>query len=193
MRTACQMTIIAPPTTACPDGCRACPAQASNPSAGGGSDTSAPQNLMATHSSLFPPGGPLPRGRDAFTLIEVMIAMAIFFVAVFALLDLVTQNVRAARNLKPDSVDASSLAAELMLTNKLTEGSESGDFGNMYPGYSWSREINLVSTNGMFQVDFSVSGPSGQRKMSILLYRPESQTRVGAGSGAGFQMRGGGQ
>lgn len=118
-----------------------------------------------------------------------MIAMAIFFTAIFALLELVTQNLRAARRLRPDSVDASSVAAQLMLTNKLEEGSDSDTFGDMYPGYSWQRDINLVSTNGLFQVDFWVNGPSGQRKMSILLYRPESSTRLGAGVGAGLQLR----
>jgi general secretion pathway protein I len=114
----------------------------------------------------------------AFTLIEVMIAMAIFCLAVFAILDLVTQNLRAARLLQPDSVDAGSLAAELMLTNKVTEGGDSGDFGDLYPGYSWSREINEVSTNGLYRVDFTVvrngRGPNNATHMSIFLYRPES-------------------
>jgi Tfp pilus assembly protein PilV len=131
------------------------------------------------------------RDNRAFTLLEVLIAMFIFFMAIFAILDLVAQNLRSARRIQPDSIDASSLAAELMLTNRLEEGSVTGDFGEMYPGYSWARDIYLVSTNGLFQVDFTVfrSGPSEESKMSIFLYRPESKIRPGEGVGRGFQMR----
>ena len=119
-----------------------------------------------------------PRQTRAFTLLEVMIAIGVFCIAVFAILDLVNRNLRAARMLQPDSVDAGSLAAELMLTNKLQESSASGDFGDLYPGYSWSREITLFSTNGLFRVDFTVArdggGPNSQSHMSMLLFRPDS-------------------
>ncbi len=134
-----------------------------------------------------------PKPIAAFTLLEVLIAMGIFFMAIFAILDLVAQNVRAARRIQPDSIDASSLAAELMLTNRLEEGSMSGDFGDLYPGYSWSRDIYLVSTNGLFQVDFKVfrDGAAEDSTMSILLYRPDSNVRAGS-LGRGVSMRGGG-
>lgn len=58
----------------------------------------------------------------AFTLLEVMIAVAIFFMATFAILNLVGSSVRAARSLEPFSLDASSVVAELSLTNRLEEG-----------------------------------------------------------------------
>jgi Tfp pilus assembly protein PilV len=121
------------------------------------------------------------RSEDAFSLIEVMIAMAIFFMATFAILGLVSQSIGAAAGLKRHEVDIGSLAAELSLTNILQEGSESGDFGNLYPGASWTREISEVSSNGFYRVDFAVVRPpsNGRAKatpvvetMSILLYRP---------------------
>ena len=117
--------------------------------------------------------------RHAFTLLEVLIAMGIFFMAIFAILELVSQNLRAVRSIRPDSVDASSLAAELTLTNRLEEGFEAGDFGDLYPEYSWERNIYLVSTNGLYQVDFTVfrSGRGEDSKMSLLLFRPQSSTR----------------
>src|SRR5258708_3819044 len=95
-------------------------------------------------------------GKTAFTLLEVMIAMGIFFMAIFAILALVSTNLRNARLLQKPSVDASMLIAELSQTNKLVEGIETGDFGDVYPGYRWTREINQVKTNGLFQVDFVV-------------------------------------
>lgn len=132
---------------------------------------------------------PVPRPRTAFTLLEVLIAMGIFFMAIFAILNLLSQNLRAARMLRPDHVDASSLLAELMLTNKLEEGSMSGDFGDLYPGFSWSQNATMVSTNGLFQVDFSIfrTDGAGESRMSVLLYRPDSTIRAGNTRGAGLQ------
>jgi len=77
------------------------------------------------------PAGPSgARSRAAFTLLEVMIAMAIFFMAIFAILGLVAQNLQVARGLSMGEVDFSTVAAELALTNRLDEGTTTGDFGD---------------------------------------------------------------
>lgn len=121
--------------------------------------------------------------RAAFSLIEVMIAMGLFFMAIFAILELTSRNLRAARSLQQLPPDIGGLAAEYANTNRLEEGSESGDFGDLYPGYSWNRETMLVGTNGLFEVDFTIRWTVDQRpvesKMDILLYRPESNTQGG--------------
>jgi hypothetical protein len=125
---------------------------------------------------------PAQRG---FTLLEVLIAMAIFFAAIFAILDLVTQNLRIARGLGLGEIDFSSVAAELSLTNRLEEGSVSGDFGDLRPGASWIADTMLYSSNGLYQVDILVDWPENglvkQRKVSILLYRPGSANRMRGG------------
>lgn len=132
------------------------------------------------------PGLPRRQGWDgaavrAFTLLEVMIAMAIFFVAIFAILGLVSQNLRVARGLKLGEVDFSTVAAELALTNKLEEGSMSGDFGDAYPGASWTTEVSLYSSNGLYQADIAIVWPQNgivqAQQTSILLYRPDSVQR----------------
>jgi hypothetical protein len=113
----------------------------------------------------------------AFTLIEVMIALGIFFVAMFAILGLVSNSLRNARALQRKTVDCGMVAAELSLTNKLTEGLETGDFGDLYPDFEWTRDIYEVETNHLYQVDMIVQRRSGgvvESKMSILLFRPES-------------------
>ena len=117
-----------------------------------------------------------------FTLLEVIIACAIFFIAGFAILELVTRSVSMARSLQQREPDAGMLAASLSLTNQLIEGSETGDFedlaGNLYPDYSWGRDTLEVFSNGLFQVDFYVINDkrSGAEpaKMSIFLFRPQS-------------------
>ncbi|MBI4327717.1 MAG: hypothetical protein HY674_20995 [Chloroflexi bacterium] len=124
-----------------------------------------------------------------------MIALGIFFMAIFAILDLTSRNLRAARSLQPLSVDASSLAGELSLTNRLEEGPLPSDlitqFEDLYPGYTCHGEIREVFTNGLFQVDFEVVGVKERTvvasTMSILLYRPASGglMRPGGGRPAG--------
>jgi hypothetical protein len=120
-----------------------------------------------------------------------MIAIAILFIAGFAILDLVSQNLRAARMLQQSGVTAAPLAAELTLTNKLEEGTASGNFGERHPGYTWTRELYLVGTNGLWQADFLVFGPNDRRapisQMSILLF----DGRSASGQGVPFRRVGG--
>ena len=123
-------------------------------------------------------------GIRAFTLLEVIIACAVFFVAAFAIMQLVITGLAQAKALEQKEPDAGMLAATLSMTNQLVEGVESGDFEDLCPdlyrGYRWAREINEVSSNSLFQVDFIVyrdqrkKGPA-ESKMSILMFRPGSK------------------
>lgn len=137
-----------------------------------------PSNLITHHASRITP---------AFTLLEVMIAVAIFFMCVFSILELVSSNLKNVQRLQKPAVDIGSLASELSLTNKLEEGSDSGNFGSLYPGVSWSRNLTMVGTNGLFQVDFVVQDGSGggrypvESRLSIFLYRPESPMGISSG------------
>jgi len=141
------------------------------------------------HRLESPPRGAQVRGclplrerdaRAAFSLLEVMIACGIFFMCIFAILALVSNVLRNARSLRRVEVDAGMVAAQTVGTNKLYEGSESGDFGNLYPDYSWDKEISQVSTNGLFQVDIVVRRRGLQRPvdtMSIWVFAPDSPSQ----------------
>ena len=127
--------------------------------------------------------GPHRRGRRAFSLLEVMVAIGIFFMAVFAILGLVSSSLANARHLRRPMVDAGVLAGELSLTNQLIEGMASGDLGEFlgksYQGYSWTYAVTEVQSNKLFQVDFIVQDDNSYNrpvvsKMSILLFRPQS-------------------
>src|SRR5829696_4331624 len=119
---------------------------------------------------------------SAFTLLEVIIAATIFFLFAFAVLQLVSSGLVAARKLQQREPDFGALASELALTNQLVEGGDSGDFddtyGDLYRGYSWSREIMEVYSNGFFQVDFTIynDGAKGSapRHSTVFFYKPGS-------------------
>ena len=136
--------------------------------------------------------GLLPRGREAaFTLLEVMVATAVLFACVFAILSVVATGLKGARILQEPEVDVTALAGLLSLTNKLTEGSASGDFEEIAPGlyrdWRWERDVYEVSTNGLFKVDFVVTkrGSRAEQRLSILLYRPDSPSSPFGGRALG--------
>jgi Tfp pilus assembly protein PilV len=115
--------------------------------------------------------------QRAFTLMEVMIAIAIFFMSVFVILALVSQSLANARRLQRPIVDAGMIASELSLTNQIVEENQSGDFGDAYPGYTWTADITEVQTNKLFQVDYVVQRSDNKevmQKMSVLFFRPQS-------------------
>jgi hypothetical protein len=96
------------------------------------------------------------RRSAAFSLLEVIIACAIFFMVAFALLDLVTRSLVAAKSLSKREPDPGIILAALSLTNAFEEGSMSGDYEDiapgMYPGYRWDALIEEVGSNGLFKV-----------------------------------------
>jgi len=109
-----------------------------------------------------------------------MIACGIFFMAIFAILSLVSSTLRNARILRRVDVDAGMVAAQVCNTNKLYEGTQSGDFGNLYPDYSWETYTTEVATNHLFQVDIMVRRRGLQQpvdKMSIYYFAPDSPLR----------------
>src|SRR5437588_6583047 len=123
----------------------------------------------------------LLRGDSAFTLLEVMIACGIFFIAIFAILALVASTLRNAQVLRRVDVDAGMVAAQLFKTNRLYEGSESGDFGNIFPDYSWETMTQeaFPFTNGLWQVDIVVrrrGRSDAYDSMTVWVYSPESRS-----------------
>jgi hypothetical protein len=121
-----------------------------------------------------------PRFR-AFTLMEVMIAAGIFFMAIFTILALVSTSLRNARALRQIDVDAGMVAAQLYKTNKLTEGIDSGDFGDLYPNFSWETDSEQIESNGLWQVDIIVKRRDLKNPvdvMSVWVYSPDSKSSV---------------
>ncbi len=105
----------------------------------------------------------------SFTLIEIVVAMALFFAAGFALLNLIGTNLRILRSLYVPHPDMGSVATELTLalqTNRdVSALNLSGDFGEVFPGATWSAQLTVLATNsgvwgkragGLYQVNLSL-------------------------------------
>lgn len=124
------------------------------------------------------------RCRTAFTLVEVMIAVGIFFIALISILGVMTRGLAAARGLQISAPDTGMLAAERYVTNMLEEATSSGDFGDAYQGFTWERDEYPVASNGLWRVDFFVfkrtdRGPELYDTLSIWLYKPDSKMKGG--------------
>jgi len=116
-----------------------------------------------------------------FTLLEVMIAVGIFFIGVFAILGLVSSSLANARRLQRPLVDAGAVASWLAVTNKLVEGIYTvnlGDvLGDAYNGYDCTYDVEEAGTNKLFQVGYTVRSTGGNEiiySMTNLFYSPQS-------------------
>ena len=122
------------------------------------------------------------RPRDGFTLMEVMIAIGVFCVGVFAILSLVATVMRGARLLDRPMVDAGVIAGQIAQTNSIVETSGLGDLseflGERYKGYKYVYTINELETNKLFEADIKVTSDAPGKPvistMTVLLYRPQS-------------------
>ena len=118
-----------------------------------------------------------------FTLLEVIIALAIFFTAVVAVLELTSQNLRLAQTLLQKRPDIGALASATMLDKELSEGFEEPvdpNFEEMFPGCKWDRDVVSVSSNGLYRVTINLFESTGggelQTTTSFLMYRPDLAT-----------------
>lgn len=123
----------------------------------------------------------IPARRRAFTLLEVMIAVGIFFMATFAILGLISTSLSNARRLQKPLVDASVLASQLSLTNKLVEGTVTGNLGNLlgkdYREYNYIIDTVEVQTNHLYEVAFVIENAGNRTvlsKLNTYMYRPGS-------------------
>ena len=104
--------------------------------------------------------------NDGFTFLEVMIALSIIAIALTAVLNLQSQSLSMANEVKlhtTASLLAQSKVSEIESTPPAEMESDSGDFGEDFPDYSWRIDINDVIienpegiSNFLKQMDLSV-------------------------------------
>ena len=132
--------------------------------------------------TAIPTGAAGGRGPQAFSLLEVMVAIGIFFMGVFAIIGLVSSSLENARRFQHPIVDASVVASEVSLTNKLVVGIYSGDLseflGKSGQGYTYTYSVDEEQSNKLFKVSIvlqdDIHGRAVVSKTTLLLFRPQS-------------------
>ncbi len=120
------------------------------------------------------------RNAAGFTLLEVMIAVAVIAIAFVTLIGAQSQSVAIATGSKFDAM-ASLLAQRKMVELSLSGYGElqsgSGDFGTEYPSFSWKTEVTeldegdtgLKGIGGMLKaVDLTVSFAQDASQLYVL-------------------------
>jgi general secretion pathway protein I len=121
------------------------------------------------------------RRYSGFTLLEVMIAVAIIAIVLVAVFGSQSQSLSLANDAK-FSTTAALLAqrkmAEVEMEDSLDVSSASGDFGEDFPEYQWELDISEVPLPGieglefLKQVDVAVRwGDKDQFRYALRLYR----------------------
>ena len=90
-----------------------------------------------------------------FTLLEVMVAVAIIAIALTTLLGSQSQSVSFANSAKFETMAA--LLAQSKMSEITAQGADSlsgssGDFGDDYPGFTWEATVSDISIEGMSNI-----------------------------------------
>ncbi len=148
--------------------------------------------------------------KKAMTLVEVMLAVVIFVIAIFSILTLVNQTLNTVKAIQRQTPDLGALAGRTLLELPVPEGElDVGltdpidpDFGKnvgadrpIYPNAWWKRDlIPLDETNGLYQASVIVedevirknkNSPSifVEYELRFLMFRPDlAKSLLGDGS-----------
>lgn len=107
-----------------------------------------------------------PRQQAGFTLIEIMVALAVFSLAVLALLRLETATIRGARTL--DDSFLAGLVARNIANDAITDarppvaGRTTGSEIAGGRAWNWVRQVRSTGNAAIVRIDVAVSNGTGQ-------------------------------
>ena len=124
--------------------------------------------LYAASRALLKPGSePASCGlgsRAGFTLLEVLVAVAILAIAMVAILKANVQNLDAlttSRETTTASLLAASKLAEIEAAGVANWSESQGDFGEDYPEYTWQVETTGTEVEGLERITVIVQRSGG--------------------------------
>jgi len=128
------------------------------------------------------------KSNSGFTLLEVMIAVAIIAIALVAVFGSQSQSLSLANEAKFNTMAAllaQSKIAEMTAEKPEDLVSDSGDFGEDFPDYHWGLTVSDVTFGGaeevsdyLKKIDLSLSyGEHGQYQYRLRLYQFVPKTR----------------
>lgn len=126
----------------------------------------------------------LPKSpHQGFTLLEVMAAISIMAIVLTAVFQLHIQTIsmnNTARFYTTAPLLAQTRIAVLEISDDISEGTQSGDFGNDFPGYTWTVTIEQVedeseilgsTAQDLKKIDVSVDYNEGEFSYDFRTYR----------------------
>lgn len=128
-----------------------------------------------------PPEASFQKPEHGFTLLEVMVALAIMSIVLVSVYRMHSQSISmnaAARFYTQAPLLAQHKLAELETESAKDLSGDSGDFGDDFPGYSWQVAVNEVSSealgdiaNDLVGIDVTVSFNENEHLYNIRAYR----------------------
>ncbi len=114
--------------------------------------------------------------QGGFTLLEVMIAMAILAISLVAVFQMQLQSISMATEARfttTASLLAQSKMADVESAASLTGRTENGDFGSDYPQYDWNLKITDTRILGLKRVEVTVFNKALERggSYSLIFYK----------------------
>jgi general secretion pathway protein I len=127
------------------------------------------------------PGGRPPESLPGFTLLEILVAMAILSMVLLAVYRLQAQSISATRSARFQAVAPLLARQKLADLERLARNgplSDAGDFGEQHPGFTWQATVERVSSERLGEVgvdlrriDLAIFFDSGDLAYRVRTYR----------------------
>jgi len=123
------------------------------------------------------------RKQTGFTLVEMVVATILLAVGGVAAMMAISASIRTVGD--AESYSRAAMLAEMRLAEleaqpeTVSSGEQQGDFGEEYPGYTWTQTVEPTDLSDVVRVTVTVKWPMGLRRGQASF---TTMLRTGAGS-----------